>query len=204
MRLLIGHLPPAINHDLALRVLAIAENPAFSQFDEAIMGSQDPLSRGRLDFGAQNLPVLALVMTTEAAAASIAAGGAFHTGQAAQRVVTLALWLLRSTDGTTAKWGGAALARVTKYEPGLAHYATTLMTHPVDEVRAAAAAIGSLDNTTQQTFAEDPSPAVRANLASRARELGGNVLVVLQADEHLDVKRALAAALPSDQAAPNT
>jgi hypothetical protein len=67
-----------------------------------------------------------------------------------------------------------------------------------------AAAIGSLDNTTQQTFAEDPSPAVRANLASRARELDGNVLAVLQADEHLDVKRALAAALPSDRAAPNT
>jgi hypothetical protein len=204
LRLLIRHLPPEINHDLALRVLAIAENPAFSQFDEATMGSQDPLSRGRLDFGAQNLPVLALVMATEAAAASTDAGGAFLTGQAAQRVVALALLLLRNTDGTAAKWGGAALARLTKYEPGLAYYAITLVTHPVDDVRAAAAAIGSLDDTTQQAFAEDPSPAVRANLASRASELRDNVLAALQTDEHLDVKRALAAALPSDQAAPNT
>jgi hypothetical protein len=204
LRLLIPHLPPELNHDLALRVLAIAENPAFSQFDEATMGSQDPLSRGRLNFSAQNLPVLALVMVTEAAAASTDAGGAFLTGQSAQRVVALALLLLRNTDGTAAKWGGAALARLTKYEPGLAYYAITLITHPVDDVRAVAAAIGSLDDTTQQAFAEDPSPAVRANLASRASELRDNVLAALQTDEHLDVKRALAAALPSDQAAPNT
>ena len=47
LRSLIRHLPPEINEGLALRVLAIAENPAFSQFDEATMGSQDPLSRGR-------------------------------------------------------------------------------------------------------------------------------------------------------------
>jgi hypothetical protein len=97
-----------------------------------------------------------------------------------------------------------ALARLTKYEPSLSHYATALMTHPVDEVRVAAAAIGSLDDTAQHAFAEDPSPAVRATLASRATELSGNVLAALQADEHLDVKRALAAALPFDQATPNT
>jgi len=204
LRLLIRRLPPEINDGLALRVLAIAENPAFSQFDEAAMSSQDPLSRGRLDFGAQNLPVLAMLMATEAAAASTDAGGAFLTDQAARRVVTLALLLLRSTDGTAARWGGAALARLSKYEPSLAHYATALMTHPVDEVRVAAAAIGSLDDTAQQAFAGDPSPAVRANLASRASELSGNVLAALQADEHLDVKRALAAALRSDQATPNT
>jgi hypothetical protein len=48
------------------------------------MLSQDPLSRGRLDFGARNLPLLALIMTAEAAASAADAGEDFLPGQAVQ------------------------------------------------------------------------------------------------------------------------
>ncbi|HJZ03159.1 MAG TPA: hypothetical protein VJ305_20755, partial [Streptosporangiaceae bacterium] len=58
--LLRAHLPAEVNVRHAARLLAIAENPVLSEFDQLEIASGDPLSRGRLNLGARELPALAL------------------------------------------------------------------------------------------------------------------------------------------------
>ena len=60
-------LPTDVNGGLAGYLLAIAENPELNDFDQAEIASQNPLSRGRLDTGAKNLPVFALLASATAA-----------------------------------------------------------------------------------------------------------------------------------------
>ena len=56
-----------------------------------------------------------------------------------------------------------------------------------------AASTAALDDALQRNLAIDPSPNVRAALAGRGAELVGDVLTMLRADEHIQVRRALAA-----------
>jgi len=188
------HLPAEVNARHTGRLLAIAENPVLSVFDEVEIASGDPLSRGRLNLGARELPALALVMAASAAASAAQAGADVESlpPEAGLQMITHAVQLLRGPDPDAAKHGAAALALACRYDPGLPDYSTTLIAHPNAEVRAVAAAAAVLDVTAQRVLVTDPSAQVRANLASRVSELVPEVIAALRSDEHPDVKRALA------------
>jgi hypothetical protein len=201
VRSLLRRLLAEENGRLAGRLLAIAENPALNDLDQAELAAQDPLSRGRLDTGAKRLPMLALLMAAEAAAMAAEAGADVDgpPAEEMQPLVTQAMGLLHHSDQEAAKFGAAALARASRYDPGLAAYSTALIAHPSDEVRSVAAAVAVLDDTAQRILAADPSPQVRAKLAGRARELADDVIASLRTDTHVDVIRVLATATESDK-----
>jgi hypothetical protein len=192
--LLRAHLPAEVNARHAGRLLAIAENPVLSVFDELEIASGDPLSRGRLNLGARELPALALVMAASAAASAAQVGDDVEglPPPAGLQMIIHALHLLRGSDADAAKHGAMALALAYRYDPGLPDYRAMLIAHPNAEVRAVAAAAAVLDVTAQRVLVTDPSPQVRANLASHASELVPEVIAALRSDEHPDVKRALA------------
>jgi len=165
-----------------------------SVFDQLEIDSGDPLSRGRLNLGARELPALALVMAASAAASAAQARADIENLplEARLRMITHALQLLRGPDPEAAKHGATVIALVYRYDPGLPDYTTTLIGHPNAEVRAVAAAAALLDVTAQRVLVTDLSAQVRANLASRSTDLVPEVIAALQSDEHPDVKRALA------------
>ena len=204
LRSLLRRLSAEENAHLAGRLLAIAEDPALNELDQAELGSQDPLSRGRQDTGATKLPILALLMAAESAAAAAEADAELSSLPAdrIQRLINHAVGLLRNPDQTFAKFGAAAIARVSKCDPGFARYTAALIAHPNDEVRSVAAVVAVLDDTAQRILAADPSSQVRANLAGRARELADDVLASLHADTHADVLRVFNTPTPSDNGRP--
>ena len=165
-----------------------------SVFDQLEIDSGDPLSRGRLNLGARELPGLALVMAASAAASAAQAGADIESlpQEGGRQMITHALQLLRGPDPEAAKHGAMVMALAYRYDPGLPDYRATLIAHPNAEVRAVAAAAAVLDVTAQEVLVTDPSAQVRTNLASRVSELVPAVIAVLQSDEHPDVKRALA------------
>ena len=191
---LLGQLAPEVDSSLAGRLLAIAENPGLNEYDQLELSSQDPLSRGRLDLGARSLGPLALVTTATAAALAADAGVEVESvrGQPTQYMVTQAVQSLHSQDREAEKNGAIVLAMVSRYEPSFARYADALIVHPNAEVRGVAASTAVLDESAQRVLAADSSPQVRAMLASRRSGLADDVLAALQADEHPEVKRALA------------
>ena len=191
--LLRAHLPAEVNARHPGRLLAIAQNAVLSVFDQLEIDSCDPLSRGRLNLGARELPALALVMAASAAASAAQAGADVESlpPEARLQMITHALQLLRGPDPEAAKHGATVIALAYRYDPGLPDYRATLIAHPNAEVRAVAAAAAVLDVTAQRVLVTDPFAQVRANLASRASELVPDVIAALQSDEHPDVKRAL-------------
>ncbi len=196
LHLIIGQLPPELNGRLAGRFLAIAENPALTEHDQAELASQDLLSRGRFDMGARDLPMLALVCAATAAsqAAEVHSESESLPAESIRRMIIYAVKLLHSTDRKTSKYGAITLALASKCQPGLGRFSAALLVHPSDEVRSVAASIGPLDETTQLILAGDPSPGVRIRLASRASELDEDIIAGLAADVHPDVLQALAGA----------
>jgi hypothetical protein len=192
IRGLVPHLPATAAGEAAGRLLEIAQDPDLNEFDEAELLSQDPLSRGRLDTGAGQLPAVALLTAAEAAEAAGRAAGGLPPGRMRELAVRAAV-LLRSPDPTVAGCGAAALARASRAEPSLAGFATALVTHPGDQVRKAAAALAPLDETAQQILVTDPAPEVRATLGHRAPELLPEIWQRLLADPHPDVREAAAA-----------
>lgn len=188
------HLPADVNARHAERLLAIAENPQLNAFDQMEIASAAPLSRGHLNLGAGEFPALALLLAANAAAAAArtGAGTGNLSPEAGLRMITQALRLLRAEDPKTAWHGAAVLTLARQYDPSLPDFTTAIVSHPNTDVRAVAAARAMLSVPAQQVLVTDPSPQVRANLASRARELAPETIARLQLDEHPDVKRALA------------
>ena len=189
-------LPPDLNVALAGRLLVIAENPALTDLDQAEIASQDPLSRGRLDTGAKNLPIFALLTAATAAGRAADAEPGIDTlpDQAVQRLFAHAVQLLHNPAPEASRYGAGTLAWASRYAPRLAPFTTALITHPSDEARNVAAAMAILDEAAQRILSADPSPQVRASLASRASELAEDVLRTLRADQHPEVRRTLAMA----------
>lgn len=192
---LLGQLPPEVNHRLAGRFLAIAENPILTEHDHAELASQAPLSRGRLDMGAKQMPELALLCA--AMAVSLAGKpndeSEILPAPAMNRLVIHAVRLLRNPGRQSAKHGAIALALTSKGQPDLVRYSAALIVHPSEEVRGVAASLAILDQATQHILADDPSPHVRIKLACRAQELDQEIIALLRADNHADVVHALAA-----------
>jgi hypothetical protein len=201
----IRQLSPDLNRQLAMRLLALAENPSLNEYDQVELASQDPLSRGRLDIGAKDLSTRALVMAADAAAFASDGGTATSlAGPDMGRLLIHAARLVRSADQETSKRGATALALASRFEASLAHYGAVIAVHPDEEVRAVAASTAALDEATQRILATDPSPKVRSGLASRAPELAGDVLATLRADEHTQVQQALATAGHSGSGTPSS
>ena len=201
---LLGQLAPDVNSRIAGRLLAIAENPGLNTYDRFELSSQHPLSRGRLNIGARSLPALALV--TAATAAALAADQDPEVerpaDQTTQSMIKQAVQLLHSPDQKAAKHGATVLALVPKFEPSLARYADALIVHPSVEVRTIAASMGTLDESAQRILTADSAPQVRAALASRSKELADDLVARFRADDHPDVKRALAAHPEPDNGKP--
>jgi hypothetical protein len=116
-----------------------------------------------------------------------------------QRLFAHAVRLLNSPIQEAPRYGAGALAWASRYATRLAPFTTALITHPSTEVREIAAAMAVLDESAQQILAADPSPRVRARLATRTRELAHDVLARLLADEHAEVRRAVASAAATFQ-----
>jgi hypothetical protein len=193
---LIELLAPQVNGGLVGRLLAIAEDPGLNELDQAELASQDPLSRGHLNLGAKNLPVFALVIAAGAADSAAEAGTDADRlpAETTQRLIAEGVRLVHSTDRETARYGATVISLASRSDPSLAPYTTALVIHPIDEVRTVAAlSAKELDVPTQRILAADLSPMVRAALASRAVELADDVLKALRADDHVEVKRVLAA-----------
>ena len=112
-------------------------------------------------------------------------------------MINQAVQLLHDPDQETMNHGATVLALMPKFEPNLGRYADALIVHPSIDVRTIAASMVVLDEPAQRILAADFSPQVRAALAARSRELAEDVLAALQADEHANVKRALASSLES-------
>ena len=192
---LVSQLSPDLNHQLATRLLELAENPKLNEYDQAELASQDPLSRGQLNIGAKDLATQALVVAADAAAFASDGGTTTSlTGPDMGRLVTHAAQLIRSADKEISKRGALALALASRCQASLAHYGAVIAVHPDEEVRAVAASTAALDDALQRNLAIDPSPKVRAALACRGAELVGDVLTMLRADENIQVRKALAAA----------
>lgn len=193
---LLGQLPPELNGCLASHFFTMADHPILTEHDQAELASQDLLSRGRMDMGAKDLPMLALVCAATAASLAAEAGANVQNLPAADvnRIVTYAVKLLHSQDRQALKYGAMALALAAKCRSGLACYTATLVVHPSDEVRVVVASMAPLDEVTQRILVADSSPQVRIRLASRARELDEDILAALSTDEHPDVVKALASA----------
>jgi hypothetical protein len=194
LRILQHRLPADVNALMANRLLAVAENPALSDFDQAEIASQDPLSRQRLDTGAKNLAMFALLTAAGAAAQAAEADPGIEAlpGDAVQRLLAHAVQLLHSPIPQAARYGAGALAWASRYATRLAPLTTALITHPSSEVREIAAAMADLDESAQQILAADPSPKVRARLAARADELAHDIRAALATDTHPEVRRAMA------------
>ena len=189
---LLGQLSPDLNSRVARRMIAIAESPGLTVFDELELSSQNRLSRGRLNLGARSLPALALVTAATAAALAADADPAVQrlSAEATENMINQAAQLLHDPDQEA--HGATVLALMPKFEPSLGRYADALIVHPSADVRTVAASMVVLDEQAQRILAADSSPQVRAALAGRPRELAEDVLSALQADEHADVQRALA------------
>lgn len=117
-------------------------------------------------------------------------------------MINQAVQLLHSPDQQASNYGATVLAVAPKFEPGLARYADALIVHPNAGVRVVAASMPVLDEPAQRILAADSAPQVRAALASRGSDLADDVVAVLHADEHPDVKRAIAARPGSGRAEP--
>ena len=196
IRTLIPHLPSEVAHSrLAERLLELAGNPNFNEFDQAELQSQDLLSRGRLNTGARQMPALALLIAAEAAEEAAKGEPEIDRMPAnlLQQLAISAAALLNSPDPDTAKYAAAALAHASKTDPSLAGFATALVTSSSEQTRNVAAALVNLDQTTQHILAADPAPQVRVTLASRARELTPEVLNSLREDANAEVIHALTA-----------
>ena len=192
---LIPQLSPDLNRQLAIRLLAVAENPGLNEYDQVELASQDPLSRGRLDTGAKGLSTQALFVAADAAAFASAGGTATSLASPDMgRLVAHAARLVRSADQETSQRGATALALASRCEASLAHYGAVLAVHPDEEVRVVAASTAALDEATQHILVTDPSPKVRSALAGRADDLATDVLTTLRTDENIMVKQALASA----------
>jgi hypothetical protein len=193
IRTLIPHLPSEAAHSrLAERLLELAGNPNFNEFDQAELQSQDLLSRGRLNTGARQMPALALLIAAEAAEEAAKGEPEMDRMPAnLQQLAISAAALLNNPDPDTAKYAAAALAHASKTDPSLAAFATALVTSSSEQTRNVAAALVNLDQTTQHILAADPAPQVRVSLASRARELTPEVLNSLREDANAEVIQAL-------------
>jgi hypothetical protein len=189
------HLPAKVNARHTGRLAAIAANPALNALDQWEIASGDPLSRGKLNLGARDLPALALLMAANATAAAgrLDADTEVLPPEAWSGMVTRALGLLRGSDPQTAWYGAVVLALANRHGHGLPDFGPLLVGHPNTDVRAVAAGRADLGPTAQRVLMTDPSPKVRANLASRVGELDPEVVAVLSSDTHPDVRRALAA-----------
>jgi hypothetical protein len=127
--LLRAHLPAEVNARHAGRLLAVAENPVLSAFDQLEIASGDPLNRGCLNLGARELPVLALVMAASVAASAVQAGADVESlpPEAGLQMITHALQLLRGPDPEAAKHGATVMALKYRYDPGLPDYRAMLI-----------------------------------------------------------------------------
>jgi len=183
-----------VNARHAERLAAIAADPRLNEFDQWEIATGDSLSRGKLKLGAKEFPALALLLAANAAAAvdQPTAEAAILPPQAWPGMITQAIGLLRASDPDTATYGAVVLVLAHRHDPGLLGYGAMLAGHPDKGVRAVAAGRGVLNPATQRALMTDPSPQVRANLASRASELDPEVAAALHSDQHPDVLRALA------------
>lgn len=189
-------LPGKVNGRHAERLAAIAADPRLNEFDQWEIATDDPLSMGRLNLGAKEFPALALLLAANAAAAADQpdAEAGILPPQAWPGMIAQAIGLLRVPEPTTAMYGAVVLVLAHRHGPGLPGYGPLLAGHPDRSVRMVAAGRAVLDPAIQQVLMSDPSPQVRANLASRASELDPEVVAALHSDPHPDVQRALAEA----------
>ena len=203
IRTLIPHLPSwAVYSNLAERLVELAGNPRFNEFDQVELQSQDPLSRGRLNMGASQLPALALLIAAETAEAAAKSDPALEC-LSVNRLQGLAISsasFLKSPDQQIAKYAAGALAHASKVNGSLAGFGVSLITSPSEDIRKIAAFIVNLDETSQLILAADPAPQVRVTLARRARELTPQVLDTLRRDTNAEVVEALTAATAAEPA----
>ncbi len=196
LRLLLPRLPAVVVAELVPDILKISRDPELSEADQFEINTDTGLSRSRIRTGAKDLAGVALVTAAEAFAegrnATVPADDADRT--VAEEVIALAAELLRgrADESQNPLLGALSVIAVARSAPDFALYATGLLFHGDEHVRALGAryALGSPD--LFRAMARDPSPHVRASVAGRAPELPEDVRERLASDTHLIVRRGTA------------
>jgi len=203
---LITHLDRDIAKELSERMLALHRNPRLSQFDQFAIASDVPLSRGRMNMGAQRLAPLALVVAAKAHRRAVElSAGTMLEASFADEATAAAIGLLRADDAEFRRLGAevvTAIAAVGAMSPDLSF---GLLFHTDEYVRAlgARSSVG-LTLPVLETLARDPAPRVRVVATPRADELSEETQRALAADPHLAVRASVSAplSLKADTAEP--
>jgi hypothetical protein len=181
--------------ELFPRLLAVSQEPGLSDADQFELSMDTGLSRGRARTGAKVLGGFALVAAAEAFAAGRdpdrPAGAADRT--AAEEVIAQAVTLMRdpADDETSNRLLGAlSIAAVARSAPDFKLYATGLLFSGDEQARAFGTTCTPGSPDLFRALAGDPSPKVRAAVASRAPELPDDVGDRLAGDAHAHVRHA--------------
>lgn len=190
LRPLLSRIPPAVAADLVPRLYAIHLDPHLSETDQREIDSDVPLSRARFNTPAARLSSHALVAAAEAFAASRDKHFPLteHEEQFTQKVIAAAAELLRR-DGIHARLGAHTIVALATSAAKYGDFATGLLLHTDDQVRAIGARRAPVSPEMFRTLAKDPALPVRLAVAQRHRELPNDVRTALAADNNALVRR---------------
>jgi hypothetical protein len=195
LRYLLPSLQPASLAELVPPLLKISRDPALSDADQFEIDTDTELSRNRMRTGARELPAFALVAAAEAFAEgrdkTIPLGDAEHP--LVDEIIALASGILRDASEKSQNpfLGALSIAALARSAPDLAVYATGLVFHGRDNVRALGARYAPGTPDLFRVMSTDPSPQVRIAIAGRAPELPEDVQDGLSSDTHLGVRWAI-------------
>ncbi|WP_262063454.1 hypothetical protein [Streptomyces sp. STR69] len=193
LRCLVLQIPRVTARGLALRLIAVQRTPNYSKTDQLEIDSNHPLSRFKLNTGANRLPALALAASAEMFASSFESDAVIkhEEREFAQEAIASSMPLLREEDKNTRRLGASTVVAIASSLREFAEYAAGLVFHDDEVVRARGAACGPFTAAMFAKLAEDPSAEVRAAIASRGKELPLAVREKLASDTHLNVRRIL-------------
>lgn len=193
LRPLIPQTPKDVAASLALALAELHQAPNYSEIDLLEMSTNHALSRTRINSGAHQLPGLALLAAVELFAASQIPTSPPTDGDDffADQAVASAMLLLRHPDPHMRQMGGISIMILSSLQDRLAPYATGLLFHGDEEVRAMAAGHASLAPYMLAGLAADPSTAVRVAVARRGSQLPVSARDALAEDPDLAVRHAL-------------
>lgn len=194
LRQLARRIPPEDADNIIQLLVAVHNNPEFSDTDLSEIASNSPLSAMKFNSGAHHLPGLALLTAAELFAVTCTSVGAITDQQRkfAHEVAASAARQLCDSDQESRNIGALTAVALASATPEFVKSINALLYHPDERVRAHGAAYAPIELHMASMLASDPSPTVRAALATRDEELPEHVRISLAQDPHAVVRHNLA------------
>jgi hypothetical protein len=204
LRTLSRRLPPTQLVSIAERLLVISESPRYSELDQMDIENNVPLSRIKIDTGAQRLPAACLLGAVDAAQVATASAKEQLRDQIAAlvgRILGVASRLLRHSNEQIRGYAARVVEVAANVDPeATAPFVIGMVMHHDDNVRAVGASLVSTDiGGTLTDLASEASPLVRVAVATKARVLADNLHEALRHDNDVRVRRAVESALAEDE-----